>query len=91
MSETSERKRKPRFLDREIDVLVSKVNENSEVLFSRFSDSISNKKKKMAWMEVQKSVNATSVVPRTFEEIKKKWDDVKRITKKRAVEVKKVS
>lgn len=90
MSETSERKRKPRFLDREIDVLVSKVNENSEVLFSRFSDSISNKKKKMAWMEVQKSVNATSVVPRTFEEIKKKWDDVKRITKKRAVEVKKV-
>lgn len=91
MSETSERKRKPRFLDREIDVLVSKVNENSEVLFSRFSDSISNKKKKMAWMEVLKSVNATSVVPRTFEEIKKKWDDVKRITKKRAVEVKKVS
>lgn len=91
MSETSEKKRKPRFLDREIDVLVSKVNENSEVLFSRFSDSISNKKKKMAWMEVQKSVNATSVVPRTFEEIKKKWDDVKRITKKRAVEVKKVS
>lgn len=35
--------------------------------------------------------NATSVVPRTLAEIKKKWDDVKIITKKRAVEVERVS
>ncbi|XP_062599918.1 myb/SANT-like DNA-binding domain-containing protein 4 [Saccostrea cucullata] len=84
-----ERKRKPRFLDREVDVLINKVNEKSEMLFSRFSDTISNKRKKLAWTEVQNSVNASSLVPRTVDEIKKKWDDVKRITKKRAVEVRK--
>ncbi|XP_062570043.1 myb/SANT-like DNA-binding domain-containing protein 4 [Saccostrea cucullata] len=84
-----ERKIKPRFLDREVDVLINKVNEKSDVLFSKFSDTISNKKKKLAWTEVQNSVNASSLVPRTVDEIKKKWDDVKRVTKKRAVEVRK--
>ena len=84
-----ERKRKPKFLDNEVDILVSKIQEKSDVLFTRFSDTVSNKKKKMAWVEVQNSINATSLVPRTLEEIKKKWDDIKRSTKKRAVEVKK--
>jgi hypothetical protein len=84
-----DRKRKPRFLDREVDVLVNKVHEKSNILFSKFSDTVSNKKKKTAWVEVQTSVNATSLVPRSLEEIKKKWDDVKRTTKKRAVDVRK--
>ncbi|VDI43055.1 Hypothetical predicted protein [Mytilus galloprovincialis] len=42
---------------------------------------------KSAWFEVQNSVNATSMVYRNVDEIKKKWDDVKRNTKKRAVSV----
>ena len=61
-----ERKRKPKFLDNEVDILVSKIQEKSDVLFTRFSDTVSNKKKKMAWVEVQNSINATSLVPRTL-------------------------
>lgn len=82
-------KRKPRFTEKEVDALIAKVHQNSEVLFSRFSDTITNKKKKMAWGEVQTSVNATSVVPRSVDEVRKKWDDVKRLTKKRAAGVRK--
>ncbi|CAC5375582.1 unnamed protein product [Mytilus coruscus] len=78
------RKRKPRFTEKEVDALISKVQQNSDVFFSKFSDSITNKKKKMAWGEVQTSVNAISVVPRSMDEVEKKWDDVKRLTKKRA-------
>ncbi|CAC5370084.1 NAIF1 [Mytilus coruscus] len=43
----------------------------------------------MAWGKVQTSVNATSVVPRSMDEVRKKWDDVKRLTKKRAAGVRK--
>ena len=66
----------------EIDIFVSKVQEKSDV----FCDTISNKKK-MAWGELQNSVNAASLVPRTLEEVKKKWDDIKRSTKKRDVKM----
>ena len=66
-----ERKRKPKFLDNEVDILVSKIQEKSDVLFTRFSDTVSNKKKKMAWVEVQNSINATSLVPRTLDEVMK--------------------
>lgn len=59
------------------------------VLFFIFSDSISKKKKENGLDGGTE--NATSVVPRTLAEIKKKWDDVKIITKKRAVEVERVS
>ena len=87
--DSAERKRKPRFSEKEVDILIEKVNDNAEQLFARFSDQVTNKKKKMAWVEVQNSVNASSFVPRTLDEIKKKWDDVKRITKKRANDVRK--
>jgi len=87
--DSAERKRKPRFSEKEVDILIEKVNDNAEQLFARFSDQVTNKKKKIAWVEVQNSVNASSFVPRTLDEIKKKWDDVKRITKKRATDVRK--
>jgi hypothetical protein len=43
--------------------------ENAEQLFAWFSDQVTKKK---AWTEVQNSVNVSSFVPRTLEEIKKK-------------------
>ncbi|XP_076086463.1 uncharacterized protein LOC143057109 [Mytilus galloprovincialis] len=87
MENENDRKRKPRFSQKEVDVLIEKVRCQSDTLFSRFSDTLTNKKKKSAWMEVQNSVNATSMVYRNVDEIKKKWDDVKRNTKKRAASV----
>ena len=87
-AEQAERKRKPKFTGKEVKVMVRKIQENSVTLFSRFSDTITLKKKKIAWMDVHRTVNATSMVSRSVEEIKKKWDDIKRITKKRAIDVK---
>lgn len=88
-AEHSERKRKPKFTEKEVDVMVRKIQENSVTLFSRFSDSITLKKKNIAWNDVHRTVNATSMVSRSVEEIEKKWDDLKRIIKKRAIDVKK--
>ncbi|CAG2211073.1 NAIF1 [Mytilus edulis] len=87
MKNENDRKRKPSFSQKEVDVLTEKVRCQSDTLFSQFSDTLTNKKKKSAWFEVQNSVNATSMVYRNVDEIKKKWDDVKRNTKKRTVSV----
>ncbi|CAC5359117.1 NAIF1 [Mytilus coruscus] len=67
-----------------------RVNINTrslQKLIPGYSDTLTNKKKKSALFEVQNSVKATSMVYRNVDEIKKKWDDVKRNTKKRAVSV----
>ncbi|XP_062621473.1 myb/SANT-like DNA-binding domain-containing protein 4 [Saccostrea cucullata] len=84
-----DRKKKPRFCEKEIEILVQGVKERSDVINSKFSDMISNTKKKQAWVEIMESVNAVSFSKRTVDEIKKKWDDVKRGTKKRASAVQK--
>ena len=81
-AEQAERKRKPKFTEKEIEVMVRKIQENSVTLFSRFSDTITLKKKKIAWMDVHRTVNATSMVSRSVDEIKKKWD-IKRIIAKK--------
>jgi len=80
--------KKPRFSEREIEILVSMVKEKNDVLFGKFSDVVSNGKKKEAWGNVVNAVNAVSFTVRTMEELKKKWDDMKRGTKKRASAVK---
>ncbi|XP_062580411.1 myb-related transcription factor, partner of profilin-like [Saccostrea cucullata] len=84
-----DRKKKPRFSEKELEILVQGVKERSDVINSKFSDMINNAKKKQAWVEILESVNAVSFSKRTVEEIKKKWDDVKRGTKKRASAVQK--
>ncbi|XP_062614931.1 uncharacterized protein LOC134276675 [Saccostrea cucullata] len=67
-----DRKKKPRFSEKELEIL---VKEGSDIINSKFSDMINNTEKKQV----------------TVEEIKKKWDDVKRGTKKRASAVQKES
>lgn len=86
---SDERKRKPRFSEREVDIMVERIYENADILFSRFSDTLTSKKKKIAWGSIVESVNATSFVHRTTEEVKKKWEDLKRVVKRRAAEVRK--
>ena len=66
MVKITARKRKTRFFDKKVD-----INENAEQRFAQFSDQVTDKKNKIAWTEVQNSVNASSFVPRTLDEIKK--------------------
>ncbi|XP_062602936.1 t-SNARE domain-containing protein 1-like [Saccostrea cucullata] len=79
-----EKKKKPRFSEKEIDILVQGVKERSEIINSKFSDVVNNAKKKQSWIEIMEAVNAVSFSRRTIDELKKKWDDLKRGTKKRA-------
>lgn len=66
MVKITARKRKTRFFDKKVD-----INENAEQRFAQFSDQVTDKKNKIACTEVQYSVNASSFVPRTLDEIKK--------------------
>ncbi|XP_076109517.1 myb-related transcription factor, partner of profilin-like [Mytilus galloprovincialis] len=85
--EEQKKTKKPRFTEKEIDAIVDNVKENSVMLLSKFSDVVSNTRKKEAWKKVQNAVNAVSFTSRTSEEIKKKWDDIKRGTKKKATSI----
>jgi len=69
--DSAERKRKPSSSEKEVDILIEKVNENAEQVFVQLSEQVTNKKKKNAWTEVQNYENASSFVPRTLDEIKK--------------------
>ena len=66
MVKITARKRKTRFFDKKVD-----INENAEQRFAQISDQVTDKKNKIAWTEDQNSVNASSFVPRTLDEIKK--------------------
>ncbi|VDI10067.1 Hypothetical predicted protein [Mytilus galloprovincialis] len=85
--EEAKKTKKPRFTEKKIYAIVDNVKENSVMLFSKFSDAVSNTRKKEAWKKVQNAVNAVSFTSRTIEEIKKKWDDIKRGTKKKATSI----
>ena len=84
-----EKEKKPRFSEKEIEVLVQNIKEKSEILNSKFTDVVSNGKKKESWRNIADAVNSVSFTTRTIEELKKKWDDIKRGTKKRASAIKK--
>lgn len=66
-----DRKKKPRFSEKEIELLVQGVKERSDTINSKFSDVINNSKKKQAWVEVMETVNAVSFSTRTVDELKK--------------------
>lgn len=67
-----DRKKKPRFSEKEIELLVQGVKERSDIINSKFSDVINNSKKKQAWFEVMEAVNAVSFSTRTVDELYKK-------------------
>ena len=46
------KKRKPNLTDEEMKILTSSVVENRDVLFAKFSSSITNEKKKATWEEI---------------------------------------
>ena len=62
------KKRKPNWTDEEMTILTSSVVENRDVLFAKYSSSITNKKKRKAiWKEALERMAAA------LEKIIKKW------------------
>ena len=82
------KKRRPRFAHDELDVLVDAVGHKS-VIFNKFTDVITNEKKRAAWDHITKKINAVSAVSRTTDEVRRKWQDWASCTKGKEMQRKK--
>ena len=66
------RPRKTNWSDSEITVLTEKVEENLDLIRSKFSNNVTNAKKNAAWLEITEAVNAVGVAYRTVQEVRDK-------------------
>lgn len=85
MSE-KKRTRKKNFTSNETDRLIDLVEENYKIISSKFSDQITLQRKNDVWKDISRKINAISPCLRTVDEIRKKWDDIKVRSKKKANE-----
>ena len=70
--EGSRKPRKHNFSASEISILTEKVEENLAILQSKFTNSVTNLKKKQVWSEITAAVNAVGVDKRTETEVREK-------------------
>lgn len=78
------RRRSANFSTKETDKLVHLIEKNYKTLSSKFSDNNTREKKNECWNEIRRRLNATSNCHRTLDQIKKKWEDLKLKTKRKA-------
>ena len=74
--------RKTNWSDSEITVLTEKVEENLDLIWSKFSNNVTNAKKNAAWLEITEAVNAVGVAYRTVQEVRDKWKNLTSTAKK---------
>ena len=80
--ESKRRNRKPNFSENEISVITEKVKNHLEVIQSKFSNNLTNKKKNQIWQEITEAVNAVGMAGRSLTEVKDKWRSMHSIAKK---------
>ena len=81
MAFSEEKSRKPRkhnFSPSEINILTEKV----EVLQSKLTNSITNKRKKQIWENITAAVNAIGLEKRAVSEVREKWKNIHSPAKK---------
>nr|XP_022300425.1 uncharacterized protein LOC111108680 [Crassostrea virginica] len=78
-------KRKPNWSEEELQMMASGIRENREILFGKFSPSVTSEKRRAVWNEITKQVNAVSLNcgTREVEDVKKRWKDAKTAVKKK--------
>ncbi|XP_073251955.1 uncharacterized protein [Porites lutea] len=78
------KQRSSRFTQGMTDALVEAYGKHQYILQSKFSNLVTNEKKKEAWIKVADAVNAVNPAERkTVEQVKKKWEDVTGSVKKK--------
>jgi hypothetical protein len=82
-TEKQRKKRKLNFTVSEINILTSKVEENLDIIQSKFTNSVTNQRKNKIWDNITKEVNAIGVASRTTHEGKEKWKNRTSSAKKR--------
>ena len=78
----AERKRKPNFSMNEMSVITDSVRKNLDIIQSKLTNNITNKKKNQIWEEITKDVNAVGKANRTVQEVKDKWKNLHSTAKK---------
>ena len=73
---------KTNWSDSEITVLTENVEENLDLIPSKFSNNVTNAKKNTAWLEITEAVNAVGVAYRTAQEVRNKWKNLTSTAKK---------
>lgn len=85
-------KRKPNFSDSEVDALVHAVERNLQGILGRFSGPGSgNAQKTEAWRFVERDFCMQTAIPRNVDELRKKWTDLKLISKREVANFKRRS
>ena len=64
-------------------MLLTEVEHRKKILFGGLKEGITNRTKKIEWQRTTDAVIKVSSVPRTIDEVKKKWYDLKLEAKKR--------
>ncbi|XP_078540254.1 t-SNARE domain-containing protein 1-like [Lissotriton helveticus] len=84
--EQPERKRKIKFSTMELQVLVEEVVKEHQKLFGKLSLTVAESAKRKIWLDIQAKVNAVGVTPRDIDDLKKRWYDLRSLTKKQIAE-----
>ncbi|KAE8605876.1 hypothetical protein XENTR_v10015362 [Xenopus tropicalis] len=82
-----ERQRKARFSEEENDVLINSVMPHYDKLFGKLATRTSTAVKNALWREIASAVNAISAYPRSLQNCKKRYADVKRKVKEKLCKV----
>jgi len=79
-----ERKKSSNFSKRETEMLVEEVESKRDVLFAKFSGSVTNESKRKLWEEIAMKLNGLNGGElRTGKMVKKKWQDMASIAKRK--------
>ncbi|XP_066549730.1 myb-related transcription factor, partner of profilin [Amia ocellicauda] len=86
MVQPRERMRKHKFTDAELEVLIEEVTQREDVLFGLQGNRLTTREKYKMWFDITERVCATSGIQRSINEVKRRWQDLKRRTKAKVVE-----
>ncbi|XP_018121589.1 myb-related transcription factor, partner of profilin isoform X2 [Xenopus laevis] len=86
-----ERQRKARFSEEENDVLINSILPHYDKLFGKLAARTSTAVKNALWREIAAAVNAISAYPRSLQNCKKRYADVKRKVKEKLCKIAKHS
>ena len=75
--EQTKRDRKKNYSNDEIITLTNEYEKYQAILESKFTNTITNAKKKSAWEKITASINAVGNTYRDAEEVKRKWTNMR--------------
>ncbi|XP_078515298.1 uncharacterized protein LOC144774156 [Lissotriton helveticus] len=87
MSSSSERKRKIKFSNTELELLVEEVVKVHTQLFGKLSLTMAESAKRKLWLHIVERVNAVGVTSRSMEDLKKRFYDLRSQTKRKLAEL----